>query len=30
MSVPEAGEKTRKETYLMDCDVNSKLRIELY
>jgi hypothetical protein len=26
----KTGEKTRKETYLMDYDVNSKLRIELY
>ena len=26
----KAGEKTRKETYLMDYDTNSKLRIELY
>jgi hypothetical protein len=26
----KTGEKTRKETYLMDYDINSKLRIELY
>src|SRR4051812_11419728 len=26
----KTGEKTRKETYLMDYDVDSKLRIELY